>query len=348
MPRNALVTGAAGFIGSHVVDSLLADGWDVTAVDNFDDFYDVELKLRNVASHRARPGYRLVEVDIRDQSSLATRLPGSYDVIVHLAARAGVRPSIRNPLLYQDVNVRGTANLLEFARERGVGQFVFASSSSVYGVNPNTPWRESDTVLLPISPYASTKVSSELQGHVYSQLFGIRFIALRFFTVFGPRQRPDLAIRHFLENMRRGDSIPMHGDGTARRDFTYVTDIVSGVRAAMDYTGSDYEVINLGSGRPVTLMELIHLLAEVAGVPARLQRLPTQPGDVPRTWASIEKAHALLGYRPRVSLFDGLRSFADWMTESQRRPVVIPRDVPAIVGSIPGLAIPAGALEATG
>ena len=316
MPRSALVTGAAGFIGSHLVDRLLADGWKVTAVDNFDDFYDPELKRRNIAMHLGSPGYRLVQVDIRDAAALETRLTDNYDVIVHLAARAGVRPSIQHPLLYQDVNVGGTTNMLEFARSRGIRQFVFGSSSSVYGINPNTPWRESDTVLLPISPYASTKVSSELQGHAYSQLFGIRFIALRFFTVFGPRQRPDLAIRHFYQKMRMGEAVPMHGDGTARRDFTFVGDIVSGIHAAMEYSGTPYEVINLGSGGSVSLMELIHLLAQVSGTRARLDRLPAQPGDVPRTWSCIEKARTLLGYNPRTSLYDGLQAFAAWMNRS--------------------------------
>ncbi len=345
MSRHALVTGAAGFIGSHLVDRLLAEGWQVTAVDSFDDFYDRELKRRNVALHLASPLYRLVEIDIRDEAAMASQLSGHYDVIVHLAARAGVRPSIQSPLLYQDVNVRGTANMLEFARARGIRQFVFGSSSSVYGINPNTPWRESDTVLLPISPYASTKVSSELHGHVYSRLFGIRFIGLRFFTVFGPRQRPDLAIRHFFERMQNGDTVPMHGDGTARRDFTYVADIVSGIRAAMDYSGSQYELINLASGGSVSLIELIHLVAGLVGAPARLQRLPNQPGDVPQTWGSIEKAGALLGYRPRTSLYQGLCAFAEWMGDGAPRPVTAPAGVAAMLGGVPGRAIATATLE---
>src|SRR5690606_32601135 len=187
--RHALVTGGAGFIGSHLVDRLLEEGWRVTVVDNFDPFYDPEMKERNVAPHRDHSEYRLYRLDIRDMEGLRTQLQGEYDVIVHLAAKAGVRPSIQDPLTYQEVNVEGTQNMLEFAKERGVRQFVFASSSSVYGVNPNVPWREDDHVLLPISPYASTKVSGELMGHVYSHLYGIRFIALRFFTVYGPRQR---------------------------------------------------------------------------------------------------------------------------------------------------------------
>ncbi|HET9455122.1 MAG TPA: NAD-dependent epimerase/dehydratase family protein, partial [Gemmatimonadaceae bacterium] len=190
--QHALVTGGAGFVGSHVVDHLLDKGFRVTVVDNFDAFYDVEDKRRNVAGHLSSPAYRLVEADIRDEQVIDAQLRDRYDVVVHLAARAGVRPSIEQPLLYQDVNVRGTQVLLEFARRRGIGQFVFASSSSVYGMAPRVPWHEEDAVLLPISPYASTKVSGELLGHVYSKLFGIRFLSLRFFTVYGPRQRPDL------------------------------------------------------------------------------------------------------------------------------------------------------------
>src|SRR5687768_7476766 len=322
---HALVTGGAGFIGSHLVDSLLADGWRVTVFDNFDPFYDPAIKERNVGSHLQHAAYTLVRGDLRDRQSVARLSTASYDVIVHLAARAGVRPSIEDPVGYQEVNVGGTQLLLELARTLDVRQFVFASSSSVYGMNPRVPWREDDYVLQPISPYASTKVSGELLGHVYSHLFGMRFIALRFFTVFGPRQRPDLAIRHFLEQIRAGRDVPMHGDGTSTRDFTYVADIVEGIRSAMDYDGSLYEVINLGSGHPVTLIELIHLVAQVAGQPARLRRYPNQPGDVPQTWASIEKARALLAYRPRTSLPDGLVRFAEWMSETSPLPIVVPR-----------------------
>ena len=199
--RHALVTGGAGFIGSHLVDRLLGEGWRVTVIDNFDPFYDPAIKERNVAEHLKNERYTLYRLDIRDLSGLRQALTDEYDVIVHLAAKAGVRPSIQDPVTYQEVNVTGTQNMLEFARERGISQFVFASSSSVYGVNPNVPWREDDHVLLPISPYASTKVSGELLGHVYSHLYGIRFIALRFFTVYGPRQRPDLAIHKFARLM---------------------------------------------------------------------------------------------------------------------------------------------------
>jgi UDP-glucuronate 4-epimerase len=321
MPGTALVTGAAGFIGSHLVDRLLRDGWDVTGVDNFDDFYAAELKRANVAEQLDHAAYSLVEVDIRDSDAMITRLTRRYDVIVHLAAKAGVRPSIANPVLYQDVNVRGTQNLLEFARARRIQQFVFASSSSVYGINPNVPWREDDHVLRPISPYASTKVSGELLGYVYSHLYGIRFIALRFFTVYGPRQRPDLAIRKFAQLILNGERLPFYGDGSSRRDYTYVDDIVDGIVAAMRYRATPYEVINLGNNKAVTLGELVRSLEQVFGVRALLAPHPDQPGDVPQTWASIAKAHELLGYRPRTSLRAGIERFAAWLAAVRSAPV---------------------------
>src|SRR5688500_4239726 len=253
---HALVTGGAGFIGSHLVDSLLADGWRVTVFDNFDPFYDRTIKEDNVRPHLSNPAYTLVRGDVRDVSSIRQLEGASYDVIVHLAARAGVRPSIEDPVGYQQVNVAGTQLVLELARTLGVQQFVFASSSSVYGVNPRVPWREDDYVLQPISPYASTKVSGELLGHVYSHLYGMRFIALRFFTVYGPRQRPDLAIHKFARLMLEEQPIPVFGDGTTSRDYTYVDDVVRGVRSAMNYDASLYEVINLGNTRTVSLREM--------------------------------------------------------------------------------------------
>ena len=314
--KQALVTGGAGFIGSHLVDGLLADGWRVDVVDNFDPFYAREVKERNSARHGSVAGYRLIDVDLRDADAMARELSGRYDVIVHLAARAGVRPSIADPVGYQEVNVRGTQNLLELTRAWGVRQFVFASSSSVYGVNPRVPWSEDDHVLQPISPYASTKVSGELLGHVYSHLYGIRFIALRFFTVYGPRQRPDLAIHAFARRMLAGKAIPVFGDGSTRRDYTFIDDIVSGVRAAMEYTGSAYEVINLGNNETVTLTEMIEGLERALDLRAIIDRQPLQPGDVPQTWANIEKASRLLGYRPTTSYADGVKKFADWLRTS--------------------------------
>lgn len=319
--KHALVTGAAGFIASHLVDSLLADGWRVTGLDNFDTFYGRHLKEQNIAGSRSHPAYTLVEADIRDWEALEERLSDRYDVIVHLAARAGVRPSIEQPRLYQEVNVAGTQNLLEFARLRDIRQFVFASSSSVYGVNPNVPWSEEEAVLRPISPYASTKVSGELLGHAYSHLYGIRFLALRFFTVYGPRQRPDLAIRKFAELMLRGERIPLFGRGDTRRDYTFVDDTVAGVRGAIEYEGSSFETINLGNDQAVSLAHLVSSLEDTLGIQARIQQLPDQPGDVPQTWANIEKARRLLGYNPQTRLEEGLQRFASWLGSRAGNPV---------------------------
>lgn len=315
MSRSALVTGGAGFIGSHLVGRLLAEGWRVCVVDNFDPFYDPALKRQNMVFHRAHPSCLLVEADIRDVEGLRARLTGEYEVIVHLAAKAGVRPSIENPLTYQDVNVRGTHNLLELAKGWGVKQFVFASSSSVYGINPNVPWQEDDHVLLPISPYAATKVSGELLGHVYSHLYGVRFVALRFFTVYGPRQRPDLAIHKFARLMLAKEPISVYGDGSTRRDYTYIDDIVRGIRAAIDYDDSPYEVLNLGNDEMVALLDMIAALEEVLGVEAQIRFLDEQPGDVPRTWANLDKARQLLGYHPSTAFRHGLELFASWIQE---------------------------------
>src|SRR5262245_47762566 len=314
---HVLVTGGAGFIGSHLVDSLLADGHHVTVLDNFDPFYDRSVKEAYIESQRRHPCWRLVEADLRDVSRLRLMLIDDYDCIVHLAARAGVRPSIADPIGYQQVNVEGTQNILEFARERGIKQFVFASSSSVYGINPRVPWSEDDHVLQPISPYASTKVSGELLGHVYSELFGIRFIALRFFTVYGPRQRPDLAIHKFARMMVNGQPIPVFGDGNSRRDYTYIDDIVSGIRAAIEYDATPFEVINLGNNQTVSLLDMIRGLQFALSRKAELQWLPPQPGDVPQTWANIEKAQALLGYSPATTYLDGVRRFAGWLSSER-------------------------------
>jgi UDP-glucuronate 4-epimerase len=312
--RNVLVTGGAGFIGSHLVDALLDGGHAVTVLDNFDPFYPRALKEQNIALHRAHPQWQLVEADLRDLPGLREALRGGFDTIVHLAAKAGVRPSIDDPVSYQEVNVGGTQNLLELAREWRTRQFVFASSSSVYGVNPRVPWGEDDHVLQPISPYASTKVSGELLGHVYSHLYGIRFVALRFFTVYGPRQRPDLAIHKFARLMREGRPIPVFGDGSTRRDYTFVDDIIGGVRAAMEYEQSPYVVINLGNNRTITLREMIGGLEDALGATAKIEWLPEQPGDVPQTWARIDRARELLGYEPRTSYAEGVREFARWFS----------------------------------
>jgi UDP-glucuronate 4-epimerase len=310
--KSVLVTGGAGFIGSHVVDRFLERGWRVTAVDNFDPFYPEAIKLRNIARHFDYQHYRLVRADLRHAAELNSSLRGSYDVVVHLAARAGVRPSIRDPIGFQQVNVGGTQNLLEFARQRGIRQFVFASSSSVYGVNTRVPWSEDDCGLLPISPYAGTKISGEMLGHIYSYLHGIRFVALRFFTVYGPRQRPDLAIHQFTRKLFDGQPIPVFGDGGSRRDYTFIEDIVDGIFAAAAYRASPYEVVNLGNNRDIGLLELIAVLESAAGIQAKLKLSPEQPGDVPHTRADISKARRLFGYEPHTSIQEGISQFLAW------------------------------------
>lgn len=310
--KQVLVTGGAGFIGSHLVEQLLTAGHAVTVIDNFDEFYNPVIKKRNIANVQHHPHYRFIEQDIRDWETLFA-LPGEFDGIVHLAAKAGVRPSIEHPLEYQDVNVRGTQNMLEFAKARGIKQFVFASSSSVYGVNPHVPWTESDEGLRPISPYAATKVSGELLGHVYSHLYGIRFIGLRFFTVYGPRQRPDLAIHKFARKIMQNEPISLFGDGTTSRDYTYVADIVEGIYQALLYTASDYEIVNLGNHQTVSLQTMVKTLECHLGKRANLQYLPMQQGDVPITYADVAKAGRLFGYQPKTSFDTGIQQFVAWL-----------------------------------
>lgn len=311
-----VVTGGAGFIGSHLVDRLLSKGHDVINIDNFDPFYSEVVKRNNIKGHLQYKNYLLHKVDIREKAALDKIIPEDTEVIVHLASKVAVRSSIQNPIAYQDVNVAGTQNLLEVARQKGIKQFVFASSSSVYGKNPNVPWREDDAVLQPISPYASTKVSGELLGHVYSHLYDIRFLALRFFTVYGPRQRPDLAIHKFMNLMSQGKEIKLYGDGSTRRDYTYVDDIVDGIMAAISYQRSMYEVINLGNNQTVTLLELVRSIEEVSGISATKQFEKEQPGDVKQTWSDVKKAKELLGYSPDFSLEKGLKDFVKWFQDA--------------------------------
>jgi UDP-glucuronate 4-epimerase len=314
-----LLTGCAGFIGSHTLDRLLADGHHVIGVDNFDPFYDRALKTTNIAAHMDSDHFDLIEGDLADPTTynkINFQLGGSApDAIIHLAAKAGVRPSIEDPVGYQRANVIATQNLLEFAKEQNIKQFVFASSSSVYGVNPNVPWSETHNVSGPISPYASTKVSCELLGHVYSHLYGIRVLGLRFFTVYGPRQRPDLAINKFVRLIEAGEPIPVFGDGSTRRDYTYIADIVEGILGSLHYTGSNYEVINLGNDQTVTLSEMIATIEGVVGKKAEINRLPEQPGDVPQTWANVSKAKELFGYEPKTSFREGIKRFIAWRNE---------------------------------
>ncbi|HLL72092.1 MAG TPA: SDR family NAD(P)-dependent oxidoreductase, partial [Pyrinomonadaceae bacterium] len=303
--RSILVTGGAGFIGSHLVERLLAeDAWRVTVVDDFNDFYDPALKRANIAPHLTREDYKLVEADIRDRAAMERVFNADerFDCVVHLAARAGVRPSLTEPFLYAETNITGTLNLLEASRATRVPQFVFGSSSSVYGINAKVPFSEDDPIRQTISPYAATKAAGEMLCHTYAHLHDLRCVALRFFTVYGARQRPDLAIHKFARLISEGRPIPVFGDGTTRRDYTYIEDIIAGVRAAIDYTATDYEAINLGESRTVELRELIALLEKELGRKAVIDRQPMQPGDVPQTFADISKARRLLGYNPQTQI----------------------------------------------
>jgi UDP-glucuronate 4-epimerase len=312
--KNVLVTGGAGFIGSHLVDRLLGTNVEqITVVDDFNNFYAPEIKHENIREHLKDPRYKLAEADIRDRAAIDKVFSQTrFDCIVHLAARAGVRPSLKEPQLYTETNINGTLNLLELARHHGIRQFVFGSSSSVYGINAKVPFSEDDPIRQPISPYAATKAAGELLCHTYSHLYGLRCICLRFFTVYGPRQRPDLAIHKFAKLISEGKPIPVFGDGTSRRDYTYIDDIIDGVVAAIDYDQSPYEVINLGESRTVELIELIALLEKELGTKATIDRQPPQPGDVPQTFADITKARALLGYNPQTQIEAGLHRFVEW------------------------------------
>ena len=317
--KSILITGGAGFIGSHLVDRLMAEGdWQVTVVDDFNDFYDPSTKRANIESHLANSNFQLIEADIRDGNALAKAFDNRrLDGIVHLAARAGVRPSLKEPRLYVETNINGTMNLLELARTHNIKQFVFGSSSSVYGLNPKVPFDENDPIFNPISPYAATKAAGELICHTYAHLYDIRIVCLRFFTVYGARQRPDLAIHKFAKLINEGKPIPVFGNGTTRRDYTYIDDIIAGVRAAIDYDKSDYEVINLGESRTVELKELISLLESALGKRAEIDWLPTQPGDVPQTFADVSKARGLLGYDPQTEIEEGIRRFVEWFSAYQ-------------------------------
>ena len=312
--KNILITGGAGFIGSHLVDRLLAEGgWQITVIDDFNDFYDPAIKRANIQDHLKHPDYHLIEADIRDAKALARLFAVvKFDVVVHLAARAGVRPSLIEPELYTETNIIGTQNLLELARKHRVPQFVFGSSSSVYGINAKVPFSEDDRIHQPISPYAATKAAGELLCHTYSHLYGMRIVCLRFFTVYGARQRPDLAIHKFSRLIAEGKPIQMFGDGTARRDYTFVDDIIQGVRAAIDYNKSQYEIFNLGESQTIELKELISLLERSLDMHAEIDHQPTQPGDVPITYADITKSREMLGYAPTTKIEDGIPRFVQW------------------------------------
>lgn len=319
MSKKILITGGAGFIGSHLVDKLLAENeCQVTVLDNFNEFYAPQIKRANIAAHTENPNFKLYEADICAAETVEKIFAeNDFDAIVHLAAWAGVRPSLLNPKLYTEVNVNGTLNLLEAAKNAGVRQFVFGSSSSVYGINSKIPFAEEDKICQPISPYAATKAAGELLCHTFSHLYDLRTVCLRFFTVYGARQRPDLAIHKFSKLIWEEKPIPMFGDGTTRRDYTYVDDIVQGVSAAIDYDKSNYEIFNLGESQTIELKDLIALLEESLGKKAVIERKPMQPGDVPLTFADISKAKELLGYNPTTKIEQGIPKFVEWFEQTR-------------------------------
>jgi len=312
MAKPVLVTGGAGFIGSHLVDRLLSAGERVTVIDNFNDFYDPTIKRENVAAHFQHDNYALAEGDIRDAAFVRrTFASQAFGQVIHLAAMAGVRPSVRNPVVYQEVNLIGTMNILEAMRDFSVPHLIFASSSSVYGNNEKVPFSESDPVDNPISPYAATKKAGELMTYTYHHLYGIKTACLRFFTVYGPRQRPEMAIHKFTERIYRGEDIEVYADGKSRRDYTYIDDIIDGVMAARtaDY---GYEIINLGRSDTIVLSDLIGRIEQALGKRAKVRLMPSQPGDVEQTCADITKASQLLGFKPGTSIKTGIKLFVDW------------------------------------
>ncbi len=318
-----LVTGGAGFIGSHLVEKLLGDGHQVSILDDFNDYYDPRIKRENIAA--VAKDVAIHHVDLRDSGAVRGVFQGEkFEVIVHLAARAGVRPSIQDPQLYYDTNVNGTLHLLEAARLTGVERFVFASSSSVYGVSKTVPFSEDQHLTQTISPYAATKIAGEFLCSTFSHLYQMRVVALRYFTVYGPRQRPDLAIHQFTRKIQAGQPIDQFGDGTTRRDYTYIDDIIQGTMAAIDYDGPLFDIFNLGESETIQLKDLIAAIENALGAKAKINRLPEQPGDVPLTCADISKAKRLLGYKPTTRLSVGLPRFVEWYrkTQSAGKPVL--------------------------
>lgn len=317
MADSILVTGGAGFIGSHLVDRLLADGHQVTVIDNFNTFYDPNIKRANIAPHQDHERYRLVEGDIRDAEAVSRCFEwDEITEVIHLAAMAGVRPSIANPGLYQHVNLQGTMNIFEACRRHDIKKLIFASSSSVYGNNEKVPFAEDDFVDNPISPYAATKKAGELLAYTYHHLYDIKTACLRFFTVYGPRQRPEMAIHLFTDRIWRGEEILMFGEGRSRRDYTFIDDIISGILACRRYTFG-YEVFNLGRSDTVELAELIEKIETVLNKKAKVTVKPNQPGDVNQTFADISKAQRMLDFEPTTSIDDGLKIFADWYLKKQ-------------------------------
>src|SRR5215472_3477846 len=312
-----LVTGGAGFIGSHLVEKLVAAGHEVVIVDDFNDFYDPQIKRANIAGFAK--DVTVCHVDLREGAAVRNLFHREkVDAIAHLAARAGVRPSIQLPQLYYDTNVIGTLHLLEAARVTGVERFIFASSSSVYGASKTVPFHEDEHLTQTLSPYAATKVAGEFLCSTYSHLYQMRVVALRYFTVYGARQRPDLAIHRFTRRICAGQPIDQFGDGSTRRDYTYIDDVIQGTMAALAYDGPLYDVFNLGEGQTIQLKDLISAVENALGKKAKINKLPEQPGDMPLTYADISKARKLLGYNPSTLLNQGLPKFVEWFLRSQR------------------------------
>ncbi|MDQ3313907.1 MAG: GDP-mannose 4,6-dehydratase [Verrucomicrobiota bacterium] len=312
-----LVTGGAGFIGSHLVEKLLAAGHEVSILDDFNDFYDPELKRANLGA--VADQVQIHQIDLRDAAGMRKLFQRErFDVIAHLAARAGVRPSILNPQLYYDTNVGGTLHLLEAAQRTGVERFIFGSSSSVYGIAKTVPFSEEMHLTQTISPYAATKIAGEFLCSTFSHLDRMRVVVLRFFTVYGARQRPDLAIHQFTERIYAGKPIDQFGDGTTRRDYTYVDDIIQGLMAALNYEGPLFDIFNLGESETIELRVLIAAIEQTLGRKAKINRLPEQPGDMRVTCADISKARKLLGYKPTTPLNAGLPKFVDWFLKKER------------------------------
>jgi UDP-glucuronate 4-epimerase len=310
-----LVTGGAGFIGSHLVEKLLSLGHDVAILDDFNDFYDPQIKRQNITA--VAKDVAIHHLDLRDSGAVRNLFHRKkFEAIAHLAARAGVRPSIQNPQLYYDTNVDGTLHLLDAARVTGIERFIFASSSSVYGNSETVPFSEDRQLIQTLSPYGATKIAGEFLCSTYSHLYGMRVVALRYFTVYGPRQRPDLAIHQFTRRIHAGKPIDQFGDGTTRRDYTYIDDIIQGTMAALKYDGPMFDIFNLGENETIQLRDLIAGIENALGEKAKINRLPEQPGDMPVTYADISKARKLLGYNPSTRLSDGLPRFIEWFLQS--------------------------------
>ena len=319
--KTYFITGGAGFIGSSLSEKLIKEGNKVITMDNFCDFYEPKIKENNIKELEKKENFKIYRADIRDRQAIKQIFDeNKIDIVMHLAAMAGVRPSIENPILYQEVNCMGTQNILEEMKLHDIKNLVMASSSSVYGNCKEVPFREDMVVDYAISPYAATKKANEVMTHVYHKLFDMNVIMLRFFTVYGPKQRSDLAINKFTRLMLEDKEIPMFGDGTTSRDYTYIDDIVDGIKKSCEYCMNNkdvYEILNIGNSSPISLKEMIETIAKALGKEAKIKQLPMQPGDVDRTYADIGKAKKLIGYEPKVSFEQGIKNFVKWYDENK-------------------------------